>query len=167
MEIIVATDDQGAGTIAVPGVARPVVVCGDGLGDEHASAFVNEFIPRSARERWLELIVTLRPEWSRLPRGARAKKLYWKVSALLDAYQPADGGVLPYRARDVTEIMVHRPVRERTGVLIYPDIPYCYLTLAEARDLFMLEDSSMILSIEAGMYAFVFCHGGYVYTCSK
>jgi hypothetical protein len=154
---------QGRETISVPGIARPVELCGSDVGDTHVRGFIQAFVTRSARERWLDLLVKYRPEWSQFPRGARGAKLYDKVHALLDAYYPAADGASP--SCPYTECG-HSP-RERVGVLIDPATPYCYITPSEAHDLFTARDSSMILSMEAGRRAIVFCHDGYIYTCSK
>ena len=124
----------------------------------HLRAFIESFIFHHDQQPWLELLIEKRAEWNKAHPSERSTKLASKARECLNHIGVGSPYWSPILPNQRTTAHYHDTFGIEQGVYIELWTPLCKMTALKANTMFNQNNSSAILSFEAGKRILYFCH---------
>ena len=135
--------------------------------EAHVRAFIESFVVKDARPRWIELLLDRSHRLERKHGEPVPHKLRDAVDKLLGRFKTEQmpNCCSPITGTATWPIALRRVLGDERGVYFALDSAPCRMTAAEAASI--AYESYAILSFEAGRRALLFQHEGTVWRCDR
>jgi hypothetical protein len=149
----------------------PGISCGDEVTDAdldvHLRAFIEQYVQKDIRGRWIEFLIDRRDQWDRRNRSRAQAKLLEKTNSMMNSFSPTDPSASRVDLAHLPTGWLANNFGDRRGVLFCPYWTPAFATASEAVQFFYWDDSSALLSFTPGEDALYFCHGGEIFGLGK